>query len=92
METTTTGMKTTSLDMSRSGKRENYLITDRILRVLHYVRMYTGLPTAVVPSTEVFFYYYFFYEIYNTISIQIYLYPNPAAFQRQGLTLKPLKL
>ena len=64
--TTTTGMITSSLF---SGRRENYLINDRILRVLHRVRsnsLYRG---------------FFLNEINNTISIQIYLYPNPAAFQ-----------
>lgn len=81
METTTKGMKTISLDMLSldmflTGKRENYVIIDRILRVLHHVRMYTGLPNSLY---RVFF--FFFNEINNTISIQIYFYPNPVAFQ-----------
>ena len=84
METTTTGMKTFSLGMLLSGRRENYLIIERILRV--YI-MYAYTPGCLVPFTEFYYCYYyfmlslfFFYEINNTISIQIYLYPNEAAF------------
>ena len=71
-------MKTTSLDMLLSGKRENCLITDRIIRVLHYVRVHAGLASSL---HRVFLFIYFFYEINNTIYIQIYLYPYPADFQ-----------
>ena len=76
-------MKTSSLDML-SSRRENYLIIDRILRVLTQVPMYSGLPSSLY---RVFlflkfvkfilfiyyynYYYYFFNEINNTISIQV---------------------
>ena len=41
--------------------------------------MYACTPGYLIPFTEFFF--FFFNEINNTISIQIYFYPNPVAFQ-----------
>ena len=75
-------MKTISLDMLLTGRRENYLIIDMILRVLHHVRMYTGLPNSL---------YRVFFKIKLTIQYPFkYTFIQTQPLFTQGLTVQAM--